>query len=292
MQYASQWRLDIARRIAPIIARNPDVRAVMVGGSTSRDRADSYSDIEIGVFWSCPPRDEERLAPIEPAGGVFWELDPYNPDAEHWMDEWGLNNLKIDMRNMTLDGVERLLHATLDEYDTALFRQHTLSAIQHGLPLYGDEIIRSWQERLAHYPIGLSEAMVQRYIREELHEWCWWVDQLLSRKDIPLVYKSFGDAIFQVINILMGLNRIYHPGFKWLHHSLAEMAIQPDRLGERINAVYAHAPHDSKLIIRAFVLETYDLAAQILPSLNDEIQQARAKFLHQRPQFEQSPQKD
>jgi hypothetical protein len=180
MRYASQWRVDMARSIAPHIAANPDVVAVMIGGSTSRDRADRFSDIEIGVFWSRPPREEERLAPISPAGGVFWELDPYDPEADIWMEEWGLGNLKIDMRNMTVEGVERQLHRVLDSYETDLFLQYTLSAIQHGLPLHGHEQLSNWRHRLAQYPDGLGEAMVRHSIGEELREWCWWVDQLLT----------------------------------------------------------------------------------------------------------------
>lgn len=52
MNQASQWRLVMARKVAPIIATNPKVQAVMVAGSTSRGWADSYFDIEIGVFWT------------------------------------------------------------------------------------------------------------------------------------------------------------------------------------------------------------------------------------------------
>jgi predicted nucleotidyltransferase len=79
MNEASQWRLEVAHYAAPIIARNPKVKAIVLGGSVSRGNADSYSDIEINVIWAEPPTEADRLAPIEPAGGVFWELDPYDP---------------------------------------------------------------------------------------------------------------------------------------------------------------------------------------------------------------------
>ena len=48
---ASQWRAALARQVAPFIAANPDVQAIMLAGSTSRGNADRYSDVEIGVFW-------------------------------------------------------------------------------------------------------------------------------------------------------------------------------------------------------------------------------------------------
>src|SRR6476620_4576941 len=48
MNAASQWRLEIARYVAPIISRNAKVQAIALTGSASRGNADSYSDIEIG----------------------------------------------------------------------------------------------------------------------------------------------------------------------------------------------------------------------------------------------------
>src|SRR5258708_12542416 len=86
MNEASQWRLKIARQVAPIIATNPQVQAIMLAGSTSRGRADRYSDIEIGVFWSGPPSDQERMAHIEPPARGFCELDPYNPEEKIWLE--------------------------------------------------------------------------------------------------------------------------------------------------------------------------------------------------------------
>ena len=68
MNQASQWRLAMARKVAPVISTNPKVQAVILAGSTSRGWADSYSDIEIGVFWTTPPSDEERMDPIAVAG--------------------------------------------------------------------------------------------------------------------------------------------------------------------------------------------------------------------------------
>src|SRR5215475_13806234 len=100
MNAASQWRFEVARSVAPIIARNPKVQAIMLGGSASRGNADSYSDIEIGVFWSEAPTEADRLAPIEPCGGEFWELDSYNAEDDVWMEQWGLGGVKMDMRNL------------------------------------------------------------------------------------------------------------------------------------------------------------------------------------------------
>ena len=60
MNTASQWRVSLARQIVPAYTLNPHVEAVILGGSAARGHADSYSDLELGVFWSHPPTDHER----------------------------------------------------------------------------------------------------------------------------------------------------------------------------------------------------------------------------------------
>ena len=136
MNAAGRWRLELARYVAPIIAHNLKVEAVFLGGSVSRGNADSYSDIEINVIWAESPTEADRLAPIEPAGGVFWELDPYDPVELIWMDEWGQGKVKMDVRNRTVEGLKRILSVVSEHADTAEFKQMTASAVQYAIALH------------------------------------------------------------------------------------------------------------------------------------------------------------
>jgi hypothetical protein len=285
MNEASQWRVEVARFVASIIARNPHVKAIMLGGSASRGHADSYSDIEIGVFWSQPPTDEERMSPIEPAGGVFWELDPYNAEEGHWMEEWGLGGVKMDMRNLTVEGVERLMSDVLEQADTTDFKQFTLSAIQYGIPLYNEALIGGWQLRLAGYPHKLAEAMVREHLN--LEDWCWWVELLATRGDLTLFYSALSEGTERLLRILMGVNHLYNPGLKWLKRLTEELAHKPDQLGERIQAAFRAEPLEALAIIRQLMLETYDLVDVHLPEV--DTQTARAAFLRQRAQIAYLP---
>jgi predicted nucleotidyltransferase len=60
MTQVSQGGLAIANQIAAAYRDNPNVLVVMVSGSVARGHADSYSDLEIGIFWTHPPSDDER----------------------------------------------------------------------------------------------------------------------------------------------------------------------------------------------------------------------------------------
>jgi hypothetical protein len=288
MNDASRWRLTLARRVAPVIARNPRVRAVICAGSTSRGCADAYSDVEIGVFWEGPPSDEERMAPISPAGGVFWELDPYDEEHDIWMEEWGLGGVKMDVRNLTIAGMERILADVLERYDSSLFKQATLSAVQHAIPLVNAPLIEGWQTRLAAYPQALAEAMVREHLY--LYEWSWWLEQLVARGDWPLVYNALAEAASELLAMLAGLNRIYHPSNKWMRRLIGELRIAPPNLAERIERIFRRGgaePLAAGHELRALVLEVYDLIDAHLPTVDTS--DARARFLRDRGHFDAPP---
>ena len=286
MNEASQWRLQIARYVAPIIARHPNVVAVMLGGSASRGNADRHSDIEIGVFWSKPPADADRLAPIAPAGGVFWELDPFNAEDSVWMEEWGMGGVKMDIRNLTVERMEAIIRSVVKQGASGDFEQETLSALQHGLPLYNLPVIERWQAQIATYPAALAQAMVREHM--DLGEWCWWTELVASRRDFTLVYGAFSGLTEQMLSILLGVNRIYYPGFKWLHRLIAELTIAPPDLDTRIQQAYQTTNLSAATaILRQLMLETFDLVDQHMPEI--ETTEARRAFLKLRPQFTQMP---
>jgi hypothetical protein len=285
---ASRWRLAIARKVAPIIAANPRVRAVMCAGSTSRGCADAYSDVEIGVFWEGPPSDAERLAPIAPAGGIFWELDPYDAANDIWMEEWGLGGLKMDVRNLTVAGMERILADVLVRYDTSPFKQATLSAVQHAIPLADAPLIEGWQARLDPYPAALGRAVVRAHLY--LYEWSWWLEQLVARGDWPLVYQALSETTLELLAMLVGLNGLYHPGDKWVHRLIGELRIAPPRLAERMDRVFrlgSTEPLEAGRDLGALVLETYDLIDAHMPDV--AAHDARQRFLRDRGRFDARP---
>jgi hypothetical protein len=285
---ASRWRLVIARKVAPIIAANPRVRAVMCAGSTARGCADAYSDVEIGVFWESPPSDEERMAPIASAGGVFWELDPYDEEHDIWMEEWGLGGLKMDVRNLTITGIERIIADVVERHDTSPFKQATLSALRHAIPLVNAPLIEGWQARLDPYPAALGQAMVREHLF--LYEWGWWLDQVVSRGDWPLVYNALSEATLESLAMLVGLNGIYHPGNKWMRRLIGELRIAPPELAQRIDHIFhsgAAEPLGAGRELRALVLDVYDLIDAHMTAVDTH--DARERFLRDRGRFEAPP---
>ena len=285
MNEASQWRYELARQVAPFIIAHPDVQALMLAGSTSRGNADRYSDVEIGVFWSRPPTDEERLASIEPSGGVFWELDEYNEVDEIWMGEWGMFGVKMDVRNLTVEKMERIIRDVVEHYDTDAFKHATLSALQHSIPLHNASLLTRWQSRITPYPDELARTVVKQHL--DLTEWPWWIETLIARYDIPLLYQSFSEAVWEILGMLIGLNHFYHPGKKWMDRLISELLIAPPDLSKRIKAAFCCEPLGGLLKLKMLVLEVYALVEQHMPEV--DVQTARQRFLRWREPFDKQP---
>src|SRR3954463_8936505 len=97
MTQVSQGGLTIANHIAAAYRENPNVLVVMVSGSVARGHADTYSDLEIGVFWAHPPSDDERKAAVARTGGEVWSFTSYQREPEVVTHEqYGLSALVID----------------------------------------------------------------------------------------------------------------------------------------------------------------------------------------------------
>jgi hypothetical protein len=251
---------------------------VIVGGSVARGCADRYSDVEIGLFWDAFPEEAEFRAAMEQARGSRWELDPYDDAEDVWYEEYEVAGLKIDLRHMTVGRMEGVLTAVLEDADTTEERQTLLWVAQRGIPLHGTELLARWKERAAHYPPALAQAMVEKHLF--FPPW-WSVAMYAQRDDLTMMYGAFGQAVGRILGILLGLNRLYHPGLKWLDRTIGAMALAPPDLGSRIRQAYRAEPDQGSALMRQLVEETFTLVEQQMPRV--AWARAREEFAYCRP---------
>lgn len=55
----------LASKASKMYQANPKVEAVLLGGSVSRNWHDSYSDIELFIFWKESPTEEDRKSQLQ-----------------------------------------------------------------------------------------------------------------------------------------------------------------------------------------------------------------------------------
>jgi Domain of unknown function (DUF4037) len=96
--------------------------------------------------------------------------------------------------------------------------------LQRAVVLQGEDIIKQWQTQLSPYPEELAIAMIQKHLKFRPFDG---QHILTERLEIPMLYENKCAIVRRLLNILFGLNRIYHPGFKWTRYWAEEMSIKP-----------------------------------------------------------------
>jgi hypothetical protein len=297
MNEATRWRRELAFEIGRAYSASDKVAAAILAGSVSRGWADEHSDIEIDLFYDQPPTDEERRVIIERAGGqvdLDWSSQPSPADYraalyqtgghmsqiwpyenDEWSEHYYVSGVNIGISGFLVTTIERYLQETLEQHDPDENKQMRLAAIQHGVPLVGDEQIRRWQSRVATYPEGLARAVVASSL--EVDDGWWDATMLAERDDLLYWHGLLHRTAEKVIRILLGLNRIYLPDvrFKWLDRTIAAMKITPEYFAARFRRLFVLEPLAAAEEMQAIQDEVFDLVGQYMPGLADEVAHAR-----------------
>jgi hypothetical protein len=268
-------RLDIAARVAEGYRANPHVAVVLVAGSVARGLADDLSDIELDVYWSRPPDVAEREAAIEGSG---WERVYAEVDEREWSDGLSASGVKVDVSGFTTETIDGYVDAALSG-DTDPEVQVRVTAVRDGRPLHGQDLVDGWRRRVEVYPDALAVAMVEQGLdlrsRERL-------EMLARRDDLVLLHRDLVDGVQGVLDALFGLNRVWcpHPHHKWLDWEATLLPTKPDRLVERIRALYRASPSDIVTGLGSLVDDTLDLCEEHLPQA--DVSTLRHEFHHRR----------
>jgi predicted nucleotidyltransferase len=267
----TQWRLDIARRLAERIRAFPGVQAIVVGGSVARGYADAYSDLELPIFWDELPTDETRLALVAALQGEF--LHGYDGPARE--DQLLINGFQVDLWHNTVAGEDAVIKRVLEAYSTDFGDSNFMDTVRACIPLYGDAIIQRWKRRTAHYPDALAVKNIQEHIT------AFDAGQLavLAHRDNPTVFYAAISRLQQAMFlVLLALNRLYFPTFKWLYQVLATMPVKPvdveQRFRQAFRVSYAAAVLDTTRLLH----ETLDLVKRHFPHLDTTVVARRLAY--------------
>ena len=256
----------IASTISNVYSQNPKVEAVLLGGSVSRNWNDSYSDIELFIFWKESPTDEDRKASIYAVDGSIIDFHPY--EDEEWSETYITNHVKLEISNFLTSTIHKTIDEVVVELKTDLDKQCLVAAVVHGIPLYGEELLGECKKKAEVYPKELSVRMIENYLflgnRWNNRE------ALLEREDWLMLYKVFVSVQTNLMGILFGLNRMYvhHPAFKWQKHSLEAMKIVPEDAFNRFTSILLNHPQTSVGNLEQMVQEVFELIGGEYPSLN------------------------
>ncbi|WP_059106103.1 DUF4037 domain-containing protein [Shouchella shacheensis] len=255
-----------ASEIAKIYEKNPNVEAVLLGGSVSRNWYDKYSDIEIFVFWKESPTNEDRLTPIKKLKGDIIDFHPY--EDEEWSETYITEGVKVEISNFLTDTINKMINDVILSFDTDLDKQCIVATVHYGVSLSGDLLINTLKDKVNNYPKELSIAM----IKENIHLGNRWNNReaLLNRMDWLMLYKVIVAVQTNIMGMLFGLNGLYvhHPAFKWQKQTLESMAIAPENIVNRLDSIFMDNPSISIRELEIIIQELYELIKQKHPQID------------------------
>lgn len=275
MNKALELRKELAWRISQSFAKNPKAKVVMIAGSVGRGQADAYSDIEIDVYWSHPPSEEERRVAIEDSGASLLSLYPFEQDE--WSEEAEIARVRVQTSTFLVVTMEGYLSEVIEHYSTNSLAQIRIAAVQQGVPVVGVEMVEKWRDKAARYPVQLSLAMVKENL--DLAGLLAAAHMLAERNDFIAYYKVVDKIVERILGILLGLNQLYlpNPSFKWVENLVNQMVLcSPNNLLSRLQRIYKGSPQAGVVGLTSVVEDTFKLVESHFPEIDVSVYRVKA----------------
>jgi len=264
---ASRYLLSLAERNAQAYIALPGTRAIILVGSAAEGVSDYHSDIDMCVFYDALPSEEALLAACQQNQGdkrqFFGE-----PGQEAGIEIYHVNGVECQIVHTTIGAWERDMATVLEQLDVTSPLQKALSGMLVALPLYGEALVRQWQEKLSHYPDALAQAMVKHYMAIVP---VWAIQERMQPRDATIwLNQLLVEASYQLLGILAGLNRLYYSSFQFkrMHHFVAQMKIAPPDLATRLEALFHSDIAIAATQLEELTREVVELVEQHMPQVD------------------------
>lgn len=260
------------------------IKAVALGGSHARGRAQAESDIDLGLFYS-------EAAPFsihsvrELAEAVNDTAEPVVTDFYGW-GQWvnggawlTIGGQRVDFIYRSLEHVERVIaeaEAGRYELDYAqqppfgFFSATYLGEVAICIPLFDPEArLDALKRRVADYPEALRQAIVQDYLWQAEFNLAAFARKFAARADAYGTAACLTRAVNQLILALFALNRQYPLNDKTALAEIAEFESAPLEFGPRAQKTLARLGDSPAELIAAVesVVQLFQEAVEVADKL-------------------------
>ena len=250
------------------LAARTDLRATLLAGSAALGISDEHSDIDLLNFYDALPDQAVFDAALHEVGAELkGQITPPGPEA--FVARYDVQGIELqtggELTSFIEQRLDRISAGKVDWIDAK-----AAMGLQEGLALYGDDLIAEWKRRGA-YP----ESLRRHEIEKNLGFFpLWRIDDHLAARDAELFRRQMLlDGAFRVVAVLSALNRLYFSTFQFKRAGahFDAMAVKPDRLADRLDAVANGEPSVAADELRRLVEETRALAKREMPDLEVEV---------------------
>ncbi|MCI0747668.1 MAG: DUF4037 domain-containing protein [Verrucomicrobia subdivision 3 bacterium] len=230
------------------------IRAVVLGGSHARGRAELGSDIDFGLFYSeAAPFCIESIREL--ADGVNDTPGPVVTDFYGW-GPWvnggawlTISGQRVDFLYRNLEQVERVIaDAEAGKYEVHYLQQPPfgffsgtyLGELAVCIPLFDPEArLDALKRRIANYPEALRRAVVQDYLFMAEFTLTAFAPKFAARSDAYGTAACLTRAVNELVMALFALNRKYLINDKTALAEVAEFERAPREFGLRVQKTLA-----------------------------------------------------
>jgi predicted nucleotidyltransferase len=225
------------------------IKAVVLGGSHARGRAQPGSDIDLGLLYSeTAPfsiRSVRELAEAvnDTAGPVVTDFYGWGPwvNGGAWLT---IGGQRVDFVYRSLEHLERVIaeaEAGRYELDYAqqppfgFFSATYLGEVAVCVPLFDPEArLDALKRRVADYPEALRRAVVQDYLWQAEFGLAAFARKFAARADVYGTAACLTRAVNQLVLVLFALNRMYPINDKTALAEVAEFERAPREFTPRV----------------------------------------------------------
>ena len=269
-----RWRTERARELAKRLIAYENIEAIVVGGSVARGYADEYSDLEIIIFWSTLPNDTTRMRIVDDLQGRFL----FGYDGPSREDQLIIQGLQVDLWHISVSHQESTIDRVLNHCQSDLGSLNAMDTVRNCIPLFGEELVKSWKIQAAQYPPQLIDKIVREHIESFRVDY---LMQFEERNDPTGFYSQLSFLQQEAFLVLLALNQMYFPTFKWLYVSLENMQLKPVNIAGRFQKAY-EVPHASA------ISGTRQMLEEIVQLVEDQLPDYDSKPVRQRLGYRRS----
>lgn len=268
MAERSQYLLELVKRNVKAYIANPKTKAVMVTGSVAEGLCDEYSDCDVMLYYDELPSEQElNLARQQNQGSELIEILGDRQEGA-FGETLFINGVECQFAHATIAQWEKEISSILEEFDVQSPIVKGMSGILIGIPLYGETLIQQWKAKVANYPDGLAQSMVEHYLKFFP---IWGMQEKLARRDTTLWYSQIlVESAQNILGVLSGLNRLYYSTFQFkrMGKFIEQMSIAPTNLTSRLESLFRAEPYVAANQIEQLVQETLDLVDTYMPQVD------------------------
>lgn len=255
MKQLSPVQRELVSSLAKQLGAIRGIRAVVLGGSHARGRAQPGSDIDLAIFYSeAAPfsiQSIRELAEVvndtaRPVVSNFYEWGPW-VNGGAWLT---IGGQRVDLLYRSLEHLERVIaEAEAGRYELHYLQQPPfgffsvtyLGEVAVCIPLVDPEAqLDVLKRRVAAYPEALRRAVVQDYLWMAEFGLAAFARKFAARADAYGTAACLTCAVNQLVLVLFALNRQYPLNDKTALAEVAEFERAPREFRPRVQQTLAH----------------------------------------------------